>query len=87
MAGCDAASNIDWARTALSKRNLPPPVSMRSSSSERRRPRPRKSLAAGLLAKPEFAPIVLLLLQDAPEPEPAAGPRLAPHLRPQDRPR
>ena len=30
------------------------------------------ALAAGLLAKPEFAPIVLLLLQDAPNPEPAA---------------
>ena len=31
-----------------------------------------EALAAGLLAKPEFAPIVLLLLQDAPNPEPAA---------------
>src|SRR5260370_16488401 len=31
-----------------------------------------EALAAGLLAKPEFAPIVLLLLQDAPSPEPAA---------------
>jgi eukaryotic-like serine/threonine-protein kinase len=31
-----------------------------------------EALAAGLLAKPEFAPIVLLLLQDAPDPEPAA---------------
>src|SRR6267378_2947839 len=33
-------------------------------------------LAAGLLAKPEFAPIVLVLLEDAPNPEPAAVPRL-----------
>jgi tRNA A-37 threonylcarbamoyl transferase component Bud32 len=31
-----------------------------------------ESLAAALLAKSEFAPIVLLLLQDAPSPEPAA---------------
>jgi eukaryotic-like serine/threonine-protein kinase len=31
-----------------------------------------EALAAELLAKPEFAPIVLLLLQDAPDPEPAA---------------
>ncbi len=31
-----------------------------------------EALAAGLLAKPEFAPIVLLLLQDAPVPEPRA---------------
>jgi tRNA A-37 threonylcarbamoyl transferase component Bud32 len=31
-----------------------------------------EALAAGLLAKPEFAPIVLLLLRDAPNPEPAA---------------
>jgi hypothetical protein len=31
-----------------------------------------EALAAGLLAKPEFAPIVLLMLQDAPNPEPAA---------------
>jgi tRNA A-37 threonylcarbamoyl transferase component Bud32 len=31
-----------------------------------------EALAAGLLAKPEFAPIVLLLLRDAPDPEPAA---------------
>ncbi|HEY4442817.1 MAG TPA: serine/threonine-protein kinase [Steroidobacteraceae bacterium] len=31
-----------------------------------------EALAAGLLAKPEFAPIVLLLLRDAPTPEPAA---------------
>jgi tRNA A-37 threonylcarbamoyl transferase component Bud32 len=30
-----------------------------------------EALAAGLLAKPEFAPIVLLLLRDAPNPEPA----------------
>ena len=35
-----------------------------------------EALAAGLLAKPEFAPIVLLILQDAPNPEPAAVPRL-----------
>jgi eukaryotic-like serine/threonine-protein kinase len=31
-----------------------------------------EAFAAGLLAKPEFAPIVLLLLQDAPNPEPGA---------------
>src|SRR5882724_2161014 len=30
-----------------------------------------EALAAGLLAKPEFAPILLLLLRDAPNPEPA----------------
>jgi eukaryotic-like serine/threonine-protein kinase len=35
-----------------------------------------EELAAGLLAKPEFAPIVLVLLQDAPNPEPAAVRRL-----------
>jgi eukaryotic-like serine/threonine-protein kinase len=35
-----------------------------------------EALAAGLSAKPEFAPILLLLLQDAPSPEPAAVPRL-----------
>lgn len=35
-----------------------------------------EALAAGLLAKPEFAPIVLILLQDAPNPEPAAVPGL-----------
>src|SRR6266403_2228000 len=35
-----------------------------------------EALAAGLLAKPEFAPIVLILLEDAPNPEPAAVPRL-----------
>jgi tRNA A-37 threonylcarbamoyl transferase component Bud32 len=35
-----------------------------------------EALAAGLLAHAEFAPIVLLLLQDAPEPEPAAVPGL-----------
>jgi eukaryotic-like serine/threonine-protein kinase len=35
-----------------------------------------ESSAASLLAKPEFAPIVLLLLQDAPSPEPAAVRRL-----------
>jgi hypothetical protein len=35
-----------------------------------------EELVAGLLAKPEFAPIVLLLLQDAPIPEPTAVPRL-----------
>jgi len=35
-----------------------------------------EALAAGLLAKPEFAPIVLVLLEDAPNPEPAAVPRL-----------
>jgi eukaryotic-like serine/threonine-protein kinase len=35
-----------------------------------------EDLAAGLLAKPEFAPIVLVLLQDAPDPEPAAMRRL-----------
>ena len=32
------------------------------------------ALAADFLAKPEFAPIVLLLLQDAPNPEPDAVP-------------
>jgi eukaryotic-like serine/threonine-protein kinase len=31
-----------------------------------------EALAASLLTKPEFAPIVLLMLQDAPNPEPAA---------------
>ena len=31
-----------------------------------------EALAAGLLLKPEFAPILLLLLQEAPNPEPAA---------------
>ena len=31
-----------------------------------------EALAAALLLKPEFAPIVLLMLQDAPDPEPAA---------------
>ena len=31
-----------------------------------------EALAAGLLSKPEFAPIVLLVLQDAPTPEPEA---------------
>jgi len=31
-----------------------------------------EALAAGLLAKPEFAPIVLLILQDPPNPEPPA---------------
>src|SRR3974390_392990 len=31
-----------------------------------------EALTAALLAKPEFAPIVLLLLQDAPNPEPPA---------------
>ena len=30
-----------------------------------------EALAAGLSAKPEFAPILLLMLQDAPSPEPA----------------
>ncbi len=35
-----------------------------------------EALAATLLAKPEFAPIVLLMLQDAPAPEPAAAPGL-----------
>jgi eukaryotic-like serine/threonine-protein kinase len=35
-----------------------------------------ETLAAGLLAKPEFAPILLLLLQDAPSPEPAPVPGL-----------
>jgi tRNA A-37 threonylcarbamoyl transferase component Bud32 len=35
-----------------------------------------EALAAGLLAKPEFAPIVLLILEDAPNPEPAAVPGL-----------
>ncbi|HXA36853.1 MAG TPA: serine/threonine-protein kinase [Steroidobacteraceae bacterium] len=34
------------------------------------------ALVAGLLAKPEFAPIVLLVLEDAPNPEPAPVPRL-----------
>src|ERR1700719_2385492 len=33
---------------------------------------PAEALAAGFLAKPEFAPIVLILLQDAPNPEPPA---------------
>jgi eukaryotic-like serine/threonine-protein kinase len=37
-----------------------------------------EALAAVLLAKPEFAPIVLLMLQDAPAPEPAAAPGLYP---------
>jgi eukaryotic-like serine/threonine-protein kinase len=31
-----------------------------------------EALAAGLLAKPEFAPIVMLILEDGPNPEPAA---------------
>jgi tRNA A-37 threonylcarbamoyl transferase component Bud32 len=31
-----------------------------------------EALAASLLTKPEFAPIVLLMLQDAPDPQPAA---------------
>jgi tRNA A-37 threonylcarbamoyl transferase component Bud32 len=35
-----------------------------------------EALAAGLLAKPEFAPIVLLLLDDAPKPVPPAVPGL-----------
>jgi eukaryotic-like serine/threonine-protein kinase len=35
-----------------------------------------ETLAIGLLAKPEFAPMVLLLLQDAPTPEPPAVPGL-----------
>jgi tRNA A-37 threonylcarbamoyl transferase component Bud32 len=35
-----------------------------------------EALAAGLLAKPEFAPIVLLVLQNAPNPESAAVPGL-----------
>jgi tRNA A-37 threonylcarbamoyl transferase component Bud32 len=35
-----------------------------------------QALAAGLSAKPEFAPIVLLMLEDAPNPEPAAVHRL-----------
>ena len=35
-----------------------------------------EALAAGLLAKPEFAPIVLLMLQDAPVPESPAMPGL-----------
>jgi eukaryotic-like serine/threonine-protein kinase len=35
-----------------------------------------EALAAGLLAKPEFAPIVLLVLQNSPNPEPAAVPGL-----------
>jgi serine/threonine protein kinase len=35
-----------------------------------------QALAADLLAKPEFAPIVLLMLQDPPNPEPAAVPGL-----------
>jgi hypothetical protein len=35
-----------------------------------------ETLSAGLLAKPEFAPILLLLLQDAPSPEPAPVPGL-----------
>jgi eukaryotic-like serine/threonine-protein kinase len=35
-----------------------------------------EALAAALLAKPEFAPIVLVLLQDAPNPEPAPVRRL-----------
>src|ERR1700719_572817 len=37
---------------------------------------PAEALAAVLLAKPEFAPIVLLMLQDPPAPEPAAAPGL-----------
>jgi eukaryotic-like serine/threonine-protein kinase len=35
-----------------------------------------EALAAALLAKPEFAPIILVLLQDAPNPEPAPVRRL-----------
>jgi tRNA A-37 threonylcarbamoyl transferase component Bud32 len=35
-----------------------------------------ETLAAGLLSKPEFAPIVLIILQDAPTPQPATVPRL-----------
>src|SRR3984957_7697107 len=35
-----------------------------------------EGLAAALLAKPEFAPIVLLMLQDAPDPHPPAVPGL-----------
>jgi tRNA A-37 threonylcarbamoyl transferase component Bud32 len=35
-----------------------------------------EDLVAGLSAKPEFAPIVLLVLEEAPNPEPAALPRL-----------
>src|SRR5258707_4591210 len=35
-----------------------------------------EALAAELLAKPEFAPIVLITLQDAPNPPPAAVPGL-----------
>jgi len=35
-----------------------------------------ETLTIGLLAKPEFAPIVLLMLQDAPTPEPCAVPGL-----------
>jgi tRNA A-37 threonylcarbamoyl transferase component Bud32 len=35
-----------------------------------------ETLAIGLLAKPEFAPMVLLMMQDAPIPEPAAVPGL-----------
>ena len=35
-----------------------------------------ETLAAGLLSKPEFAPIVLITLQDAPTPQPAAVPGL-----------
>jgi hypothetical protein len=35
-----------------------------------------EALATGLLSKPEFAPIVLIALQDAPRPQPAAVPGL-----------
>ena len=35
-----------------------------------------EALATGLLSKPEFAPIVLITLQDAPTPQPAAVPGL-----------
>jgi tRNA A-37 threonylcarbamoyl transferase component Bud32 len=35
-----------------------------------------ETLAIGLLAKPEFAPMVLLMMQDAPTPEPPAVPGL-----------
>src|ERR1700728_1979183 len=38
--------------------------------------RAAEALATGLPAKPEIAPIVLLMLQDAPASEPAAGPGL-----------
>jgi len=78
-----ASSNIAWAKTILSRHSLPRGFDASSSSSTAADARKR---AAGLLAKPEFAPIVLLILQDAPNPEPPPSPA-APALRAQDRPR